>query len=56
MENVSEIEVNGVKAFNDKIKSLKNERFEANKEIIENKKMIENAEALIRDLSRRNEV
>lgn len=27
-----------VKAFNDKIKSLKSERFEANKEIIENKK------------------
>lgn len=44
-----------VKAFNDKIKSLESERFEANKEIIENKKMIENAEALIKDLSKRNE-
>ena len=43
------------KAFNDKIKNLKSERFEAYKEIKENKKMIENAEALIKDLSRRNE-
>lgn len=44
-----------VKAFNDKIKNLKSERFQAYKEIKENEKMIESAEAIIKDLSRRNE-
>ena len=43
------------KAFNDKIKSLKSERFQANREIKRNKKRIEEAETLIRELTRKNE-
>lgn len=41
------------KAFNDKIKSLKSERFQANREIKRNKKRIEEAETLIRELTRK---
>lgn len=43
------------KAFNDKIKNLKSERFQANREIKRNKKRIEEAETLIRELTRKNE-